>query len=229
MQVRRSHSGFIGNLIIHDLELLAAQVRSRVGLVAFYFTYEFILHSFLVFCFFVFWFWFHIMFYFSHFLSCHLVLFLCCVFSFLSFYETLHEYSLLDQKGMWHNRKGLRDIATFGLLSLLLPCLGYIFWSIMFQQKVQSMHQESLVSNHDLHVYSHNPMPTLGSLCFNIFKMIQSSREGQGENINDQTNIKVLIYASLKGKPLLLSICQDPSSAHEINTGRCIFLYKIDI
>jgi len=49
-------------------------------------------------------------------------------------------------------------------------------------------------------------MPTIEALCFNVFKMIQSSREGQGENLNENTNIRGLIYASLKGKPVLLSI-----------------------
>lgn len=102
-----------------------------------------------------------------------------------------------------------------------------ILCSMMFWWKIWSFHKESLMSNHDLHVYSRNLMPTLGSLCFNFLMLTQSSREVEGENINENTNIRGIIYASLKGQPLLLSVSHDPSSAHEINKCRYTILYKI--
>lgn len=71
-------------------------------------------------------------------------------------------------------------------------------------------------------------MPTLGSLCFSILRLIQLSKEGQGENLNEQTDIKGrLIYASLKGQPIMPLISQALSSEHEINTCRCTTLDKI--
>jgi len=71
------------------------------------------------------------------------------------------------------------------------------------------------MSNHDLHVYYENLMPALRLLFFHVLKLIQSSREGQGENLNEKTNVEGLIYASLKGQPLLILISLYPSSTHE--------------
>jgi len=71
-------------------------------------------------------------------------------------------------------------------------------------------------------------MPTLGSLCFSVFRLIQSSREGQGENINEQMNIIGHIYASMIGQTLQISISQDPYSTIEINKFRCTIFYIIN-
>lgn len=80
--------------------------------------------------------------------------------------------------------------------------------------------------NYDIYVYSRNLTPPLGSLCFGVFMLIQSSKKGKVEKSKRANLNQRYLYAFLKEQPLLLSISWGPSSTHEMNKFLCTVLYK---